>query len=302
MVAVVVAVAVLQAEAIKVSKACIYEHVGDPEYKPVPYAGLLSKAYAEHRRALISETSAMDTAEPGDPYAFGGVGGAGDSGGVASNGVAGRAAVGPGGQRQRSEVYYDSPDTTSFSVLDVDGNAVCCTPTIGEGFGTRVVCGETGMLFNNGMRIGSTSPYPENVNYVRPGQIPLLNNSPVIVLKDGKLKLAMGTPGGEAIGQTQFQCIMNVLDFELTVQEAIETPRFRLAASPNFYKPGCPVSMSLESRVPEETVEQLRSWGHEVKESGPYSICAMQGILVDFETGAASAGADPRGGYYAVGY
>ena len=53
----------------------------------------------------------------------------------------------------------------------------------------------TGMLFNNGMRIGSTSPYPDNVNYVRPGQIPLLNNSPVIVLKNGRLKLAMGTPG-----------------------------------------------------------------------------------------------------------
>ena len=65
----------------------------------------------------------------------------------------------------------------------------------------------------------------------------------------GKLKLAMGTPGGEAIGQTQFQCIMNVLDFGLTVQEAIETPRFRLAASPNFYKPGNAVSMSLETRV-----------------------------------------------------
>ena len=54
------------------------------------------------------------------------------------------------------------------------------------------------MLFNNGMRIGSTSPYPENVNYVRPGQIPLLNNSPVIVLRNGRLKLAMGTPGTNA--------------------------------------------------------------------------------------------------------
>jgi gamma-glutamyltranspeptidase/glutathione hydrolase len=108
--------------------------------------------------------------------------------------------------------------------------------------------------------------------------------------------------GGEAIGQAQLQCIMNVLDFSLTVQEAIETPRFRLAASPNFYLPGNPVSMSLESRVPEETVKQLRSWGHDVQASGPYSICAMQGILVDLETGAATAGADPRGGYYAIGY
>lgn len=117
------------------SKACIYEYVGDPAYKPVPYAGLLSKEYAAHRRTLISENSAMKTAEPGDPYAFGGVDGRrfpGSNGRVAANKVAGRAAVKPGGKRLRSESYYDSPDTTSFSVLDQNGNAVCCTPTIGR--------------------------------------------------------------------------------------------------------------------------------------------------------------------------
>lgn len=130
-----------QAEAIKVSKACIYEHVGDPAYKPVPYTGLLSKEYAAHRRTLISENSAMKTAEPGDPYAFGGGGGcAGSTGGVAANNVAGRASVKPGGKRLRSESYYDSPDTTSFSVLDQDGNAVCCTPTIGR-FRTTLASG-----------------------------------------------------------------------------------------------------------------------------------------------------------------
>ena len=88
--------------------------------------GLLSKEYAALRRELISENSAMKTAEPGDPYAFNG------TGGVSSNNVVGRAAVKPGGNRLRSESYYDSPDTTSFSVLDTDGNAVCCTPTIGR--------------------------------------------------------------------------------------------------------------------------------------------------------------------------
>lgn len=92
--------------------------------------GLLSKEYAALRRALISENSAMKTAQPGDPYMFNG----GDisSGGVSSNNVVGRAPVKPGGKRLRSETYYDSPDTTSFSVLDAAGNAVCCTPTIGR--------------------------------------------------------------------------------------------------------------------------------------------------------------------------
>ena len=85
-------------------------------------------------------------------------------------------------------------------------------------------------------------------------------------------------------------------------QEAIETPRFRLRAAPNFYKAGCPVTMALESRVPAETVAALEALGHAVEAVGPFSVCAMQGILVDEATGAAAAGADPRGGYYAVGY
>ena len=88
------------------------------------------------------------------------------------------------------------------------------------------------------MRLGSTSPYPTDVNYVGAGKIPILNNSPVVVLKDGKLAFVFGTPGGETIGQTEFQMLVNLIDFELPVQQAIEAPRFALDAEPNFYKPG----------------------------------------------------------------
>eukprot|EP01052_Picozoa_sp_SAG31_P030818 SAG31_NODE_3198_length_4565_cov_4.748097_2_plen_278_part_00 len=266
------------------------EHVGDPAFHDTPYAGLVSKTYAEERRRLIKAAAAIkSTVAAGNPR---------PNTPQQLNVLKSSAA----GTLQRSEQYYDSPDTTSFSVLDAKGNCVCCTPTIGEGFGTRVVVGETGLLFNNGMRIGSTSPYPENLNYVNPGQKALLNNSPLIVLKDDKLVLAMGTPGGEAIGQTQLQSIMNVLDFGLSIQESIEAPRFRLSASPNFYKPGAPIAMQLESRVSQSCVEKLEALGHAIQSTGPYSICAMQGILVDAATGNAAAGADPRGGYYAVGF
>ena len=89
-----------------------------------------------------------------------------------------------------------------------------------------VIVGETGLFFNNGTRIGSTSPYPDDVNYVRGGQIPLLNNSPIIVMREGKFLLSLGTPGGESIGQTQFQVLLNVLDFDMRIQEAIEAPRY----------------------------------------------------------------------------
>jgi gamma-glutamyltranspeptidase len=103
-----------------------------------------------------------------------------------------------------------------------------------------VVVGNTGLLLNNGMRLGSTSPYPDNPNYVGPGKVPILNNSPVVVLKDGRVAFVFGTSGGETIGQTEFQMLVNLVDFELPVQQAIEAPRFALDAAPNFYKPAPP--------------------------------------------------------------
>ena len=188
--------------------------------------------------------------------------------------------------------------------MDRAGNAVAVTPTLGGGFGTGVVVGRTGLLFNNGMRLGSTSPYPDNVNYVRGGQIPLLNNSPVIVLKDGKLVMAIGTPGGEGIGQTQLQAILNVLDFGMPIQEAIEAPRFILDAEPNFYKPGAAITVAMERRVPAATRERLQAMGHTIRALPEFTaaVGGMQGILVDQRKGTMAAGADPRRAGYAVGW
>ena len=123
------------------------------------------------------------------------------------------------------------------------------TPTLGGLFGSNVVVGNTGLLLNNGMRLGSTSPYPTDVNYVGAGKIPLLNNSPVVVLKDGKVAFVFGTPGGETIGQTEFQVLVNLIDFDMPVQQAIEAPRFALDAKPNFYKPGAEIEVQIEDRV-----------------------------------------------------
>ena len=87
-----------------------------------------------------------------------------------------------GRRRHLAEQAY-AGSTTSFSIADRFGNVVAATPTHGGAFGTGVVVGNTGLTFNNGSRIGSTSPYPDHVNYVRGGQIPILNNSPIIVLR-----------------------------------------------------------------------------------------------------------------------
>jgi len=272
-------------ESIKVAKADIYHFVADPSVTDVPTVGLLSKDYADTRRALIASGQAMEYPDHGSPAGseMTRSGGGGNLGPVASD---------------RS--YPGS--TTSFSVADRYGNVVVSTPTLGSLWGTGVAVGTTGIIFNNGTRHGSTSPYPDDVNYARGGQIPVLNNSPTIVMKDGAFYLALGTPGGETIGQTQFQVLLNVLDYGMEIQEAIEAPRISLIAEPNFYRPGSEVTVQLESRISSDVAAELGTMGHAVVMAPEYSIGNMQGILVDAATRTLTAGADPRRTMYAVGW
>jgi gamma-glutamyltranspeptidase/glutathione hydrolase len=192
-------------------------------------------------------------------------------------------------------------DTTSLSVVDADGNAVAVTTTVGGGFGTSLVMGDTGLLFNNGLRLGSTSPYPGHPNHVAPGQRALLGNGPTIVLEQGRLKYAFGSPGGETIGQTQFQFLVHALDLGLPVQAAVEAPRFALDAEPNFYRPGAAISVQAESRFAPEVLSALTAMGHKVERVGPWSVGSVQAIHRN-PTGTMTSGSDPRRMGYAVGY
>jgi gamma-glutamyltranspeptidase/glutathione hydrolase len=279
-------------EAIKVAKADVYRYVADPKFTPVPMAGLLSKSYAESRRKLIEPRKSMVYPAAGEPARFGGT-------------ATGAAAVPRPANGPRFDDNYETErDTTSFSIIDQFGNAVACTPTLGGGFGAGVVVGNTGLLLNNGDRLGSSSPYPDNVNYVRGGQIPLLNNAPTIVLKDGKVAMVFGTPGGETIGQTEFQMLVNVIDFHMPVQQAVENPRFVLDAKPNFYKPGADIAVTIERRVPPAALKTLEEWGHKLAPTTEFTAAAggMQAIVVDLVKGTMLAGADPRRTGYAVGW
>lgn len=271
-------------EAIKISKADIYRYVADPTFVRVPQAGLVSRSFADTRWRLFDAARAIPYPPAGLPE--------------------GAPEATPRAQGPAWDEHYDGElHTTSFSIVDRFGNAVGCTPTLGGLFGNNVVVGNTGLLLNNGMRIGSTSPYPTDVNYVGAGKIPILNNSPVVVLKDGKLAFVFGTPGGETIGQTQFQVLLNLIDFAQPVQAAIEAPRLVLEAAPNFYKPGAAITVQVEGRVPPATIAALRQMGHSVQVlPGWGSLGHMQVIRVDQATGAMTAGADPRRTGYAMGY
>ncbi len=271
-------------ESIKISKSDIYKYVADPAFVPVPTAGLMSRGFATLRRALFDPTKAIAYPAPGVPE---------------GSATTSQRAAGPA----FDEAYDAEQHTTSFSVIDRFGNAVGVTPTLGGLFGSNVVVGNTGLLLNNGMRLGSTSPYPTDVNYMGAGKIPILNNSPVMVLKDGKLAYVFGTPGGETIGQTEFQVLLNLVDFEMPVQAAIEAPRLSLVAEPNFYKPGAAIKVQVEGRVPPATIAALKAMGHTIEVlPGWGSLGHMQVIRVDQKTGAMTAGADPRRTGYAMGY
>lgn len=267
----------LIAECIKITKADVYRYAADPASSPTPVATLISKEFAAQRRRLIDPARAI-------PFP----GGADIAGAV----IPPRSAAVP------SRV---PGDTTNISVTDKDGNAVGVTTTLGGGFGTCLVMGSTGMICNNGLRNGSTAPYRDHPNFVKGGRIPLLGNCPTVVLDKGRFHMLFGTPGGETIGQSQFQHLINIIDRQLPVQAAIEAPRIALDADPGFYTPGAPVTVQAESRFSPATIAGLRAMGHTVESVGPYAIGSIQAVLQS-AYGTRMAGSDPRRMGYAIGY
>lgn len=123
-----------------------------------------------------------------------------------------------------------------------------------------------------------------------------------MVLKDGRFVAAFGTPGGETVGQTEFQMVLNIVDFGMSIQQAIEAARLALDAQPNFYKPGAQITTQLESRIKPEVVKVLETMGHHVRLVAEYSIGSVQGVLASPKTAAVTAGADIRRTAYAVGW
>ena len=267
----------LIAECIKITKADVYRYAADQASSPTPVATLISKEFANQRRRLIDPARAIVFPTGAD---------IGTARAVARSPAAAGSVPG---------------DTTNISIVDGDGNAVGVTTTLGGGFGAGVIMGDTGMFCNNGLREGSTAPYRQHPNFVHGGQVPLLGNCPTIVLDKGQFKMVFGSPGGETIGQTQFQHLINVIDRGLPVQAAIEAPRLALDADPGFYTPGAAITLQLESRFSSDTVARLRAMGHAVRAVGPYAIGSIQAVLQS-QYGTRLAGSDPRRMGYAVGY
>ncbi len=205
------------------------QYFGDPDFVDVPVKRLISKEYALSRRASISLGRAGVSNETG----FGSVG------------------------------SHESTETTHYSVVDREGNAVAVTYTLNGSYGSGVTAKGTGVLLNNEMNDFSAKPGAPNTaglrtseqNAIAPGKRPLSSMTPTIVTKDGELFLVVGSPGGPTIISTVLQVITNIVDFGMNLRQAVDFPR--------FHHQWMPDELRLERYgVSSDTLERLRQRGH----------------------------------------
>jgi gamma-glutamyltranspeptidase/glutathione hydrolase len=242
------------------------EYLGDPDFYPVPRYGLLSEKYQAERMSSFNpqKASLSDDISAGTP------------------------------------APPESEETTHLSVVDAEGNAVSVTTTLNGGMGSKVFVGGAGFLLNNEMDDFSVKPGTPNMyglvggeaNSIQPSKRMLSSMTPSIVAKDGKLFMVVGTPGGSTIITSVFQTIVNVIDFGMSMQEAVAAPRFHHQWLPD-------VLMYERDGLDSIVVQSLEAMGHKTTTRGQYG--KVDAILV-LPDGRLEGGADPRGDDKAAGY
>jgi gamma-glutamyltranspeptidase/glutathione hydrolase len=274
------------AEALKLALADRDRYYGDPNFVKIPKSELLSKDYAALRRPLIDERHASLAQQPGDPMNMKAV--------LAS-------AVQTIGRASALPEIERANDTTCVNVVDRDGNLFSATPS--GAWLPAVVAGDTGVLM--GQRLQSSLTDPNSPNVVAPGKRPRITLTPTLVLKGGEPFMVLSTPGGDNQDQALLQVLLNIIEFGMNPQEAVEAPRFDTqhyvsSFDDHEFLPG---SLNIESRVSLKTIQELSQKGHKVKVQGEWgTLSAPTVIMYDPKTGVAAAGADPRRSRYAVAW
>jgi len=253
------------AEAMKPAYADRATWLGDPTRSQIPVDGLTAKSYADTLRSAIDPARARPASEvkAGDP------------------------------------LPYESDQTTHFSVIDGEGNAVSNTTTLNFSYGMGLVAPGTGVLLNNEMddfsaKTGALNAYGlvgGKANAVAPGARPLSSMTPAFVFRDGKLLLVTGSPGGSRIISTVLQTIVNVVDFRMNLLQAVAAPRIHHQWRPDV--------LTLEEGVSPDTIALLKARGHRVTVAPASGSANSVMALDDLKAGAA----DPRQrGTLAEGY
>src|SRR5258705_7498635 len=267
-------------EALKLGLADRDRYYGDPNFVKVPMVELLSKNYATLRRPLIDQRHASLAQQPGDPTNMKAV--------LASAPqTVGRMSTVPPIERAN--------DTTCVNVIDKDGNLFSATPS--GAWLPAVVAGNTGVLM--GQRLQSALTDPNSPNVVAPGKRPRITLTPTLVLKGGQPFMVLSTPGGDNQDQALLQVLLNIIEFDMNPQEAVEAPRFDTqhyvsSFDDHEFLPG---SLNLESRVGLKTIQELSQRGHKVKVQSEWGTLSSPTVIVyDSRNGVQSAGADARRG------
>ena len=204
---------------------------------------------------------------------------------------------------KRGEVlFYESTETTHYSIVDSEGNAISATTTINDAYGSKLYCDELGFFLNNEMDDFSSKPGVPNMfglvgneaNSISPGKRMLSSMTPTIIEKNGQLFMVVGTPGGSTIMTSVLQTILNVYEFDMTMQKAVATPRFHHQWLPDEITME-PNSFSLD------LIQQLKKLGYLINEKNTPVIGKVDAIHI-LPNGKKSSGADPRGDDRAVGF
>ena len=268
-------------EAIKLAYADRDRYYGDPDFVKVPGDVLLSAPYAAARRALIDPKHASLEQRPGDP--------------VRSAALLDSPADLPAALPADTEVQKEHGDTTSLQVADADGNLFSATPSSGWILGGAFVAGKTGVPMSNRMQAFHLDPASPNV--LAGGKRPRTTLTPTIVLKDDGPFLAIGTPGGDSQDQQILLVLLNIIDFGMDVQAAIEAPRVNSlhpVSSFDNHRPQ-PGVLEVESSLAPGVLNELKARGHVLIVRPPFGIST--GIVaagVDPATGRLRGGADLR--------
>src|SRR5213594_296487 len=234
----------------------------------VPIAGLLSKKYAASQRARIDgKRAAVSEGERHNPQKL------------------------DGQIAEGHPASFMNEHTTHFACADGSGTVVSVTQTLGMPFGSGFAVPGTGIVLNNILKWMDRDP--ESPNVLRAGRRAGTMMSPTQVFRDGAFVMSIGTPGSYGILQTTPQMLLNVLEFGMNIQEAIEAPRVRVYGDR---------LVDAEARIAADTRAALGGRGHQVNVIDEWSwiVGGGQGIVRDRESGALMAGADPRRDGYAL--
>lgn len=240
--------------------------LGDTDFVKVPIRGLMSRAFATERMKGFDPNHATPSISAGAP------------------------------------ARYESPETTHFTIIDGEGNVVSNTYTLNDSYGSGVMAKGTGFLLNDEMDDFTSKPGAPNAygliqseaNSIEPRKRPLSSMTPTIVSKDGKVWFAIGTPGGPTIINTVLQVIVNVIDHNMNIQEAIDAPRLHHQWLPDeiYWE---------RNGLSSDTRQILEKLGHRFREKAS-SLGDAQGVMIDQKTGMRLGASDPRLGGAPAGY